>query len=65
MAGYALDIGGRMVDGVGVTKEKARVVLETEMRRRVDPGLVEHVRGNVFRTRIFPCRRAASERFGL
>ena len=54
VAGYALDIGGRMVDGVGVTKEKARVVLETEMRRRVDPGLVEHVRGNVFRTRIFP-----------
>jgi hypothetical protein len=38
VAGYALDIGGRMVDGVGVTKEKARVVLETEMRRRVDPG---------------------------
>jgi Ca-activated chloride channel homolog len=54
VAGYALDIGGRMVDGVGVTKEKARVVLETEMRRRVDPGLVEHIRGNVFRTRIFP-----------
>ena len=54
VAGYALDIGGRMVDGVGVTKQKARVVLETEMRRRVDPGLVEHVRGNVFRTRIFP-----------
>ena len=54
VAGYALDIGGRMVDGVGVTKEKARVVLETEMRRRVDPGLVEHVRGNMFRTRIFP-----------
>lgn len=54
VAGYALDIAGRMVDGVGVTKQKARVVLETEMRRRVDPGLVEHVRGNVFRTRIFP-----------
>ena len=54
LAGYALDIGGRMVDGVGVTKDKARVVLETEMRRRVDPGIVEHVRGNIFRTRIFP-----------
>ena len=54
VAGYALDIGGRMIDGVGVSREKARVVLETEMRRRVDPGLVEHVRGNMFRTRIFP-----------
>lgn len=54
VAGYALDINGRMVDGVGVSREKARVVLETETRRRVDPGIIEHVRGNVFRTRIFP-----------
>ena len=65
VAGYALDVDGRMVDGVRVTKQKARVVLETEMRRRVDPGLVEHVRGNVFRTRIFPlpaARRAHGPR---
>ena len=54
VAGYALDLNGRMVDGVLVSRDKARVVLETETRRRVDPGLVEHVRGNVFRTRIFP-----------
>jgi hypothetical protein len=54
VAGYALDINGRMVDGVSVGKQKARVVLETESRRRVDPGIVEHVRGNLFRTRIFP-----------
>jgi hypothetical protein len=54
VAGYALDINGRMVDGVLVSKEKARVVLETEMRRRVDPGIVEHVRGNMFRTRSNP-----------
>jgi hypothetical protein len=54
VAGYALDVNGRMVDGVLVSKQKARVVLETETRRRVDPGIVEHVRGNLFRTRIFP-----------
>jgi Ca-activated chloride channel homolog len=54
VAGYALDVAGRMVDGVLVTRQKARVVLETETRRRVDPGIVEHVRGNMFRTRIFP-----------
>lgn len=54
VAGYALDINGRMVDGVSVSKQKARVVLEAESRRRVDPGIVEHVRGNLFRTRIFP-----------
>jgi Ca-activated chloride channel family protein len=54
VCGYALDIGGRMVEGVIVPQDQARVVLETESRRRVDPGLVEQVRGNVFRTRIFP-----------
>ncbi len=54
VGGYALDVNGRMVDGVIVAQDKARVVLETESRRRVDPGIVEHVRGNAFRTRIFP-----------
>jgi len=54
VCGYALDINGRMVDGVIVGKDQGRVILEAESRRRVDPGLVEHVRGNLFRTRIFP-----------
>jgi Ca-activated chloride channel family protein len=54
VCGYALDINGAMVDGVVVAQDRARVVLETESRQRIDPGLVEHVRGNLFRTRIFP-----------
>ncbi len=54
VTGYALDINGQMVDGVVVKKEKARVAFETEVRRGVDPGLVEHVAGNVYRTRIYP-----------
>ncbi|MEK7412974.1 MAG: VIT domain-containing protein, partial [Planctomycetota bacterium] len=54
ICGYALDVNEQMVDGVLVSRERARVVLETESRRGIDPGLVEHVRGNVFRTRIFP-----------
>jgi len=39
---------------VVVKKEKARIAFETETRRGVDPGLVEHVAGNVYRTRIYP-----------
>jgi hypothetical protein len=54
VTGYALDIGGKMVDGVVVKKEKARMVFENEARRRVDPGIVEQIAGNVFRTRIYP-----------
>ena len=54
VCGYALDINGAMVDGVVVPKEKARVAFETEQRRGVDPGLVEAVKGNVYRTRVYP-----------
>lgn len=54
VSGYALDINGVLVDGVVVPKEQARVVFETEKRRKVDPGLVEHVKGNVYNTRIYP-----------
>ncbi len=54
VTGYALDVNGTLIDGVIVPKEKARVVLETEMRRKVDPGILEHVAGNFFRTRIYP-----------
>lgn len=54
VSGYALDIDGRMVDGVIVGKQKARMVMDSEQRRRVDPGLVEHVRANLFKTRVYP-----------
>jgi hypothetical protein len=54
VCGYALDVGGQLRDGVLVPNDRARVVLETESRRRVDPGIAELVRGNLFRTRIYP-----------
>ncbi len=52
--GYALDVNGIMVDGVAVEKHKARVTFEKIVRQGVDPGLVEKIAGNVFKTRIFP-----------
>lgn len=52
--GYALDINGRMVDGVPVPKKKARVIFENEVRRQIDPGLVEWSGGNMFKTRVYP-----------
>ncbi len=54
VSGYALDVGGQLVDGVVVSKEEARIAFEKEVRKGVDPGLVEHVRGDRFRTRIYP-----------
>jgi len=54
VSGYALDVGGRLVDGVVVAKDEARRIFEKEVRKGVDPGLVEWTRGNVFKTRVFP-----------
>jgi tetratricopeptide (TPR) repeat protein len=51
---YALDIAGKMRDAVPVEKEKATRVFEEIEQRRVDPGLLERVEGNNFRTRIYP-----------
>lgn len=54
VTGFALDVDGRLAEGVVVPKDEARVVLEAEIRAGVDPGLVEQVRGNVYRARIYP-----------
>ncbi|GGA95612.1 hypothetical protein GCM10011511_18680 [Puia dinghuensis] len=51
---YALDINGKMREAVPVEKEKATQVFENTERRRIDPGLLEKVDGNTFRTRIYP-----------
>lgn len=65
VCGYALDIGGLLVDGVVVTKDRARVAFETETRRNVDPGLVEHIQGNLYRTRIYPLPAKGERRIRL
>jgi hypothetical protein len=54
VSGYGLDVDGVLVDGVVLDKQKARRVFETEVRKGVDPGLVEKVGGAAFRTRVFP-----------
>ncbi len=54
VCGYGLDVQGVLVDGVIVPKKKARQVLEAEVRKQIDPGLVEQVAGNVYQTRIYP-----------
>ncbi len=51
---YALDINGHMREAVPVDRGKGTVVFEAVERRRIDPGLLEKVEGNAFRTRIYP-----------
>lgn len=51
---YALDINGKMREAVPVDRGKGTEVFEAIERKRVDPGLLEKVEGNIFRTRIYP-----------
>src|SRR5687768_4953657 len=36
VSGYALDVGGVLVDGVAIEKQKAQVVFEKEVRKGID-----------------------------
>ena len=65
VTGYALDVDGTMREGVVVPKETARVAFEETSRQRIDPGLVELTRGNVFRTRLYPIPANGDKRIAL
>jgi hypothetical protein len=54
VTGYALDINGVMVDGILADQRQARLAYEARVRQRIDPGLAEVGRDNLFRTRVFP-----------
>ena len=62
VCGYAIDIDGVMTDARVVEKEKARIAFEAEVKLGADPGLVEQVKGNAYRTRIYPIPAHGSRR---
>ena len=54
VTGYALDIDGRMIDGVLMDQPKAKAVYQEQVRGRIDPGLAEVTSGNKFSTNVYP-----------
>ena len=54
VTGYALDVGGTMVDGVLESRYKAQEAYQSRVAVRVDPGLAEVDYSDRFSTRIFP-----------
>ena len=51
---FALDIDGKLREGVVVDKALGRQAFEDITRRNVDPGLLEKTEGNNFRARVYP-----------
>lgn len=60
--GYALDINGKLRNAVPVEKAKAKEVYETIKKRNIDPGILEKVEGNSFRTTVYPITANGGER---
>ena len=65
ITGYALEVEGKLREGVVVPKETARVAYEETVRRGIDPGLAELTRGNVFRTRLYPIPANGTKRVAI
>ena len=60
--GFALDLKGKMVEASVVEKRKAREVFEKEVRKNIDPAIVEYTQGNNYKTRIFPLPRKGTRK---
>ncbi|HCC95553.1 MAG TPA: hypothetical protein DEQ26_14765 [Flavobacteriaceae bacterium] len=54
VSGYAIDVNGKLRNAVPITKVRAVEVFENIQKQNVDPGIIEKVEGNNFRTRISP-----------
>ncbi|PKP35317.1 MAG: hypothetical protein CVU00_03030 [Bacteroidetes bacterium HGW-Bacteroidetes-17] len=62
---YALEINGKIREGVIVEKIKARQTFEAIIRQNIDPGIANMTKGNFFKTRIFPIPANGSKRIVL
>ncbi len=51
---FAMDVAGKLREGVVVERDKGRVAFESIIRQNIDPGLLEKTKGNNFKARIFP-----------
>jgi Ca-activated chloride channel homolog len=54
IAGFAMDVNGKLRDAVPVEKAKGQQVFEDVIRGRIDPGLLEVTAGNNFKLRVYP-----------
>ncbi len=59
---FAMDIGGKLREGVVVEKAKGRQVFEDIVRHNIDPALLEQTKGNSFKSRVYPIPAKGSKK---
>ncbi len=62
---FAMTINGKRMSGELVERAKARKVYEDIVRRLKDPGLLEHMGGNLFRISIYPVPKNGVQKIEL
>lgn len=51
---FAMEVNGKLREGVVVEKKKGRIAFESTIRKQIDPGLLELTKGNNFKSRVYP-----------
>ncbi|MDH4471080.1 MAG: VIT domain-containing protein [Fluviicola sp.] len=59
---FAMEVDGKLREGVVVEKTQGRVAFESTVRQGIDPGLIEWSKGNNFKARIYPIPAKATKR---
>jgi Ca-activated chloride channel family protein len=62
VSGFAMWVNGRRQEGELLDARQARTIYEQIVARMRDPGLVEHIGGNLFRARVFPIAPRSEQR---
>ena len=59
---FAMDVNGKLREGVVVEKEKGQQAFEAIVRKNIDPGLLEKTKGNNFKARVYPIPAKGNKR---
>lgn len=65
VSGFSMWVNGQRMEGELLDAGQARAVYESIVARMRDPGLVEHMGGNLFRARVFPIGPHSEQRIEI
>ena len=65
VSGFTMWVNGQRMEGELLDAATARSVYESIVARMQDPGLVEHIGGNLFRARVFPIEPHSEQRIEI
>lgn len=65
ISNFALYINGKKTKGQVLVRSRARAIYQSIVRRMQDPGLIEHMGGQLFKARVFPIPRRGEQKIEI